>query len=59
MYVWQVLRDYRVAWRHNPRHFYPKSFRIEREGRRLVLTGTVKRRCGKGYRVVGILKPRK
>lgn len=51
--------EYRVGYRHNPKQFYGNSFRVENEGRRLVLVGVVKRHVGKRYRIVGILKPRR
>lgn len=52
-------RDYHVGFRHNPKQFYPNSFRIEVEGRRLILIGAPKRHLHKRFRVVAILKPRK
>ena len=56
MHLSEITRDYRVAFRHNPKHFYPGSFRIEAENRRLIVVAVVKRHVGKNYRVVGILK---
>lgn len=59
MRLYEVLRDYRLAPRHNTKHFYPNSFNVEIQDRRLVLVGIVKRHIKKRYRIVGILKPRK
>ena len=38
--------------------FYPNSFRVEKEGRKLLLVGRVKKHLRKGFRVVGVLKPK-
>lgn len=59
MRLYQILGDYRLAQRHNPKHFYPNSFDIEILENRLVLVGVVKRHVGKRFRIVGILKPRR
>lgn len=59
MYLHEVLREYRLAQRHNPGHFYPRSFNVEKIDNRLVLVGVTKRHIGKRFRVVGILKPRR
>lgn len=52
----EIERDYVVGLRHNPDEFYPNSFRVEAEGRRLVVVGVVKRHIKKHYRIVGIIK---
>lgn len=54
----QILRDYRPGYIHNPDEFYPNSFRVETEGRRLVLVAVVKRHIKKRYRIVAVLKPK-
>lgn len=59
MKLQEIERDYRVGFRHNPKHFYPNSFNVETEGRRLVLVAVVKRHLRKRIRIVGILKPRR
>lgn len=55
----EVLRDYRLAPRHNPKHFQSDSFQVEIMDSRLVLVAVVKRNVRKNYRIVGILKPRR
>lgn len=59
MRLHEVLRDYRLAQRHNPSHFYPNTFEIEIKDNRLILVAVVKRHVGKRFRIVGILKPRR
>lgn len=55
----EILRNYRLAQRHNPKHFYPNTFEIEIKDSRLVLVAVVKRHVRKKFRIVGILKPRR
>lgn len=55
----QVLKEYRLAPRHNPKHFYPNTFEVELVENRLVLVAVVKKHVGKRFRIVGILKPRR
>ncbi len=54
----EIEEEYKVGYRHNPRHFYSNSFQVEEAGRRLLLVAVVKRHVGKNYRIVGVLKPR-
>lgn len=58
MYLSQIEKDFELGLRHNPEHFYPKSFKIEYEGERLLLVGVAKRHIGKRFRIVAVLKPR-
>lgn len=53
----QATQGHRPAYVHNPKDFYPNSFRVEVEGRRLILVGVVKRHLKKNFRIVAILKP--
>lgn len=55
----RILQDYDIGFRHNPKQFYPNSFRVEMEERRLVLVAKVKRHIKKRFRVVGIVKERR
>lgn len=48
---------YRLATRHNPKHFYPNSFEVQRVGGRLMVVGRVKKHLNKNFQVVGFLKP--
>lgn len=54
----EVQKYYRIAYRHNPKHFYPNSFQVESGERSLVLVAVVKRHVKKRFRIVGVLKPR-
>ena len=56
MHLSEILRNYDVGFRHSPRHFYPNSFQVEQQERRLVLVAKVKRHMRKNYRIVGVLK---
>jgi len=49
----------RIAYRHNPKHFYQNSFQVEKIGGRRLIVARVKRRCNKRFRIVGILKVKK
>lgn len=53
----QATRGYKVGLIHDPGQFYPKSFEIEEDGRRLLLVAVVKRHIKKRFRVVAVLKP--
>lgn len=52
----EILRHYEVGFRHSPKHFYPNSFQVEMEQRRLVLVARVKRHVGKNFRIVGVVR---
>lgn len=52
----EILRLYEVGFRHSPRHFKGNSFKVESDGVRLVVVGTVKPHIKKRYRVVGVIK---
>lgn len=54
----QVLKAYHVGYRHSPDHFYPGSFEVESDGKRLILVAVVKRHIKKRYRIVGVLRPK-
>lgn len=56
LHLTEILRRYEVGFRHNPKHFLPNSFVVEREERRLVLVARVKRHVGKNFRIVGIIR---
>jgi hypothetical protein len=51
-------KDYRVGLRHSPDDFYPNSFHVETEGRRLIIVAVAKKHIRKKFRIVGVLKPR-
>lgn len=53
-----IQAKYKIGLRHNPDHFYPNTFEIETEGRRLILVAVAKKHIQKRLRIVGILKPR-
>lgn len=57
MFLYQVERNYRIAWIHNPKHFYQNSFQIEEIDGRKTLVGTCRDKT-KNYHKVGILKPK-
>lgn len=59
MHLSEIIKDYEVGYRHNPKHFYPNSFRIEQQERRLVLVAVVKKHIGKNFKIVGILKEKR
>lgn len=59
MRIDQLEKDYRLAYIHNPKDFYPNSFQIEPAGRRVLVVGKVKKHLRKGFRRVAILKPKK
>jgi hypothetical protein len=59
LHLSEITKQYEIGFRHSPSHFYPNSFEIERQERRLVLVAVVKRHVGKRFRVVGILKEKK
>lgn len=48
--------EHRIGFRHNPDHFSPNTFRVERRNRRLVVVAKVKRHVGKNFTIVGVLK---
>ena len=52
----QIQKQYRVGFRHNPDHFKSNSFEVEVHQSRLVLVAVVKKKIGKRFRIVGILK---
>lgn len=52
----QIEREYKIGFQHNPKHFYATSFRVEQEGKRLLLVAVVKKHIGKRLRVVGFLQ---
>lgn len=56
MHLTEILRHYDVGFRHNPKQFYPNSFQVEQQQRRLVLVAVVKRHVGKNFRIVGIVR---
>lgn len=51
-----AVGDYRLATRHNPRHFISDSFAVEVIRGRAVVVGRVRRRELKNFRIVGFLK---
>lgn len=55
----RILQDYDIGFRHNPKQFYPNSFRVEMEERRLVLVAVAKKHLGKRFRIVGVVKERR
>lgn len=58
MKLTEIEANYKVGYRHSPKHFLPGTFQVEREGKRLVLVAIVKRHVGKRFRIVGVLKVR-
>jgi hypothetical protein len=56
MNLQELQRMYKIGFRHNPKHFYGNSFRVEPEENRLVVVGTVKRHVRKRFRIVGVVK---
>jgi hypothetical protein len=56
MHLSEIEKNYDIGFRHNPSHFYPNSFQVEHQERRLVLVAVVKRHIKKRYRIVGVLK---
>lgn len=57
MKLQDACQGFRLCKRHNPKHFYPNSFRVESANGRTVLVGRPKKHLRKNYRIVGILKP--
>jgi hypothetical protein len=55
----QEYPEYRAAYRHSPKQFYPSRFQIKFEGGRYVIVGVPKQHIGKRYRIVGVLKKRR
>lgn len=58
MKIQEIESEYRVGYVHNPKQFYPNSFKVEKVGKRLCVVAIVKRHVGKRFRIVGVLKPR-
>lgn len=51
-----IASKYKVGLRHNPKHFYTNSFRIELDGSRLVIVAVPKKHLRKRFRIVGFIK---
>lgn len=52
----EAVSGTRYGLRHNPKDFYPNSFNVETEGRRLVVVGIAKRHIRKRFRIVAVIK---